>query len=309
MTSHSSNTNTNNVHTSGTTSRVENLLRRSIETAFGIHSPTGTSNEDIAWEGSDGVAERVRSHTSSFRTPGTATGSPLLFSSRTAVAAMDSLTQQRLRQQQQQQQQHGTTMQLETSVSNVVSTTITGSTLTGSRSVNELVWRTPIPMQRTASPSSIHDQPSDMSSSHTPPPVSSTAMEDGLFGWSGRSASATPSSNEARSRRSSGTESHLTPLVGMPSIDMAPVRGASTPDEPVWTPHLGTSYLPKQPRPQLEFELSYRHLGHDDPDQTPFWGWVLLFFTYLLFTCSMYAIFVSGWMPDTGSVVSDHDNV
>ncbi|RKP06730.1 phosphatidylinositol N-acetylglucosaminyltransferase subunit Y, partial [Thamnocephalis sphaerospora] len=38
---------------------------------------------------------------------------------------------------------------------------------------------------------------------------------------------------------------------------------------------------------------------------TPFWGWVMLLSTYIVFICGIYAVFVSSWMPVTGSVVLD----
>jgi hypothetical protein len=57
-------------------------------------------------------------------------------------------------------------------------------------------------------------------------------------------------------------------------------------------------------RPQLVFEASHQRLGAEDPDSTPFWGWVLLIATYIMFVSGMYSVFISKWMPDTGSVVS-----
>ncbi|KAI8058486.1 phosphatidylinositol N-acetylglucosaminyltransferase subunit Y-domain-containing protein [Syncephalis plumigaleata] len=58
-------------------------------------------------------------------------------------------------------------------------------------------------------------------------------------------------------------------------------------------------------RPPLIFEASHQQLGAEDPDSTPFWGWILLIATYIMFVCGMYSVFISKWMPDTGSVILD----
>ncbi|RKP26975.1 phosphatidylinositol N-acetylglucosaminyltransferase subunit Y-domain-containing protein [Syncephalis pseudoplumigaleata] len=61
----------------------------------------------------------------------------------------------------------------------------------------------------------------------------------------------------------------------------------------------------RRARPPLVFEVSHQRLGAEDPDTTPFWGWVLLIGTYMMFVSGMYAAFVSKWMPDTGSAILD----